>query len=527
MSRKQKWEKEFEEYDEQNSAKIINELSTKFNEKSITKDEYTQLNKMISIYKNVKKVANIVELKNQLEEKRDKINKEIENIKKEQELEEKIKKEIVPEEQLEEELNKIQEELSDVSKKLNSKDLSEDEKDKLEKQKIELLNKKEENNKKFVENRKNISKIEQKKDVKDIKKLEEEKNDLGIKISKCCFAGKMLMAGKNWDYIEIQYEKNKKYNSKDRKLAEKVSQQEKKEEQEKQDNIKIEKQEKDETDKTIAEIGNEIGKDVEKISQERYSSIENNEEIKALTKQSKFKEKHPRLAKIFDSIKNLFNRKNNEKDNKQDETIIEETPKVELKKEETPNIEIQKDENSKAKVQREVIKIEEQKSKKTDRDEFLDYLKVVSEKGMNQAKKDTTKQKFEENKKAAYARETEKFGEKYAKMSYKEKQTEEKQVEGRDWRANKSKSNGGLSTNVKNKQTQLVNDTYLNSLEENLKKAVEEIEKNKKEKTIPQNTQMVNSEYMCLMQEDLTKAIEETIKKQHEKRKKEESEIGE
>lgn len=64
-------------------------------------------------------------------------------------------------------------------------------------------------------------------------------------------------------------------------------------------------------------------------------------------------------------------------------------------------------------------------------------------------------------------------------------------------------------------------------MEENLKKAVEEIEKNKKEKTIPQNTQMVNSEYMCLMQEDLTKAIEETIKKQHEKRKKEESEIGE
>ena len=40
-----------------------------------------------------------------------------------------------------------------------------------------------------------------------------------------------------------------------------------------------------------------------------------------------------------------------------------------------------------------------------------------------------------------------------------------------------------------------------------LKKAVEGIEKNKKEKTIPQNTQMVNSEYMCLMQEDLTKAI--------------------
>lgn len=64
-------------------------------------------------------------------------------------------------------------------------------------------------------------------------------------------------------------------------------------------------------------------------------------------------------------------------------------------------------------------------------------------------------------------------------------------------------------------------------MEEDLKKAVEEIERNKKDKTIAQKNQMVNAEYMCSMQEDLTKAIEETIKKQHEKRKKEETEIGE
>lgn len=81
--------------------------------------------------------------------------------------------------------------------------------------------------------------------------------------------------------------------------------------------------------------------------------------------------------------------------------------------------------------------------------------------------------------------------------------------------------------NLKNENTQIVNEAYLNSLEEDFKKALEERKEKKKGKTTPQNTKMVNAEYMCSMQEDLTNAIEETIKKQHEKRKKEELEIDE
>lgn len=67
----------------------------------------------------------------------------------------------------------------------------------------------------------------------------------------------------------------------------------------------------------------------------------------------------------------------------------------------------------------------------------------------------------------------------------------------------------------------------MNSLEKDFKKAVEDIEKNKKREVIQENNQMVNSEYMCSMQEDLTKEIEKTIKEQHEKRKKDGFEIGE
>ena len=56
MGRKQRWEKEFEAYDKQAEIKKINELSAKFEEKSITRDEYTQLKKLISIYENVEKI---------------------------------------------------------------------------------------------------------------------------------------------------------------------------------------------------------------------------------------------------------------------------------------------------------------------------------------------------------------------------------------------------------------------------------------------------------------------------------------
>ena len=55
MGRKQRLEKEFEAYDKQAEIKKINELSAKFEEKSITRDEYTQLKKLISIYENVEK----------------------------------------------------------------------------------------------------------------------------------------------------------------------------------------------------------------------------------------------------------------------------------------------------------------------------------------------------------------------------------------------------------------------------------------------------------------------------------------
>lgn len=388
MVRKQKWEKEYEEYDKLAEAKKINEVSLKFDDKTITKEELKWFNEAVAKFRNVEKVANIIEYKKQLEARREKINKEIEEVKKYQKSEENIKKSIENNEKLEKELNDIQNSLSDVSKKLQAKDLTEDKRTKLEDERKKLISKKDLNNKKYAENQAKTSKKPEGKKLKDLKELEEEKENLGIKIGKCCFVGRMLMAGKSWQYIEVKYEQNKKYTDKDNSLISKVDNQRNKGKEEKNT-------ENESVDKTLEKIGKEVGKEVERINNdENKNNSEKQEEKVALVEQSKFQKKHPRLAKFFAYVKNFFN-KNKKVNDAEIDTFKKVVEEVSNNKEE---------------------KIEE----KSQRDEFLDYLKVVSEKGIDQVKKDSAKQRLTENKKVAYTRETEKFGKDYAEMSYKE-----------------------------------------------------------------------------------------------------------
>lgn len=434
MIRKQKWEIEFEEYNEQEEILKINELSAKFKEKNITKEEYKELKKSYAKYKNIKKVANIIELKKQLETERKKLDKEIKELKQQEEDENKNKKAIEDNEKiegkLEEELNGIQQELTDVLKKLKSNNLSVEDRKELESKKTELMKKRDDNNKKFAESQKMLSSNKDNKitkNKKDIKELEEKRENIGIKIGKCCFVGRLLMVGKNWDDIQIKINENQKYTSKDSKLNDKV----------KEESKKTDKQ----IDTTLKETAEQIGKDVKAIKEDEKKEKENAEnEETSLVKTTEFQEKHPRLAKIFAAIKKILPRKN-----KKQENIIEQ--EVNTKQKET----------------------------KMQRDEFLDYLKVVSEKGVNQANKDEAKAKLTENKKAAYARETEKFGKEYAERSYKE------DIEIDDWRDHVSVKQNAEKTDTEkletkeklnNEGTQLVNNSYI-SLMEKMKKDYE------------------------------------------------------
>ena len=109
MGKKKDWETKFEQYDTKKE-----ELNTKFESKNITKEEYSELKKMLALEKNINQVANIIELKNKLEVEREEIREKIKKAKTEQEK--------VPNnnENLEEELNKIQEELAVVTKNLKN-----------------------------------------------------------------------------------------------------------------------------------------------------------------------------------------------------------------------------------------------------------------------------------------------------------------------------------------------------------------------------------------------------------------------
>ena len=341
MVRKQKWEKEYEEYDKLAEAEKINEVSLKFDNKTITKEELKWFNEAVAKFKNVEKVANIIEYKEQLEERRE----------------------------------------SYVSKKLQAKDLTEDERTELQEKRKNLISKKDLNNKKYAENQVKISKKSEGKELKNLKELEEEKENLGIKIGKCCFVGRMLMAGKSWQYIEVKYEQNRKYTDKHNSLTSKVDSQRNNKKEEKISENRI-------LDETLTKIGKEVKKinndEKKKNSKEQEQSLE-------IVEQTKFQKKHPRLAKIFASVKNFFN-----KNKKVDDTEFDTFKKV----------------------------VEEVSH--DIRDEFLDFLKVVSEKGIDHVKKDNAKQKLAENKKIAYTRETEKFGKDYAKMSYKESEGQER-----------------------------------------------------------------------------------------------------
>ena len=66
MGKKKDWETKFEQYDTKKE-----ELNTKFESKNITKEEYSELKKMLALEKNINQVANIIELKNKLEVERE------------------------------------------------------------------------------------------------------------------------------------------------------------------------------------------------------------------------------------------------------------------------------------------------------------------------------------------------------------------------------------------------------------------------------------------------------------------------
>lgn len=362
MGKKKEWERKFEEYDINAETKKIDVLTEKLNNKTITKKEYSELKRTETINKNIKQVANILEFKKELEEAQSKIKKEIAKINKDKKNNEKDEDVEKDDATLEKELNEIQKELEIVEKSLKNTNLKENDRKNLEDKYKDLIHKKDENNKLFVKNQnKEMKKMKKNDKEVSLEELEKKSMELGVKIGKCHLVGRILMAGGTWDSIYVKDSKNEKYKAENGKITEKFG--------------------KDTVNKTLGQIG----KNVAQIMETQNVDNEKNKGETALTQPSKFEQKHPKLANILNKVKNIFKKKDK---NKVKEQLAQDT------------------QNSETKSQR---------------DEFIDYLKQVAEKGKDGIEKqnrEAAKERLEAKKKEAYERETNKFGKAYAEKSY-------------------------------------------------------------------------------------------------------------
>lgn len=300
-----KWREEFEAWEDGRKDKRLDELENKYNNKTITREENDEYQKMLKIDKNIEKVEHISDYIDRLSDLKEQIIKEISarrqrNGGEGEKAQEATKK-------LEEELPKLLEEDEKLSKQLKNPNLSKEEKEEISKKRQEIKDKISQNNAKYSKYTGIIAKSEKQKQKEVFsemgdKELFDNAVKVSAKISVANLYAKQLMDGQQ-DLSRIEDVVNKQnIETKQGSLRSKVNKEIKRyrataENKEKIDNVK-----------------NAVkGKDLSKEGKAQASKIEKEEEIKraaevskALTEVSEFDQKHPKLAAIKNWFKNGF-----------------------------------------------------------------------------------------------------------------------------------------------------------------------------------------------------------------------------
>lgn len=293
-----KWREEFEAWENGEKDKRFDELEDKYNNKTITREENDEYQKMLKIDKNIEKVENISDYIDRLSGLKEQIIKEISARRKNgiegEKAQEATKK-------LEEELSKLLEEDKKLSKQLKNPKLNKEAKEEISQKRQEIKDKISQNNAKYSKYTGIIAKSGKQKQEEVFsemgdKELFDNAVKVSAKISVANLYAKQLMDGQQ-DLSRIEDVVNKQnIETKQGSLRSKVNKEIKRytataENKEKIDNIK----------KAVK------GKDLSK--EDKVSKIEKEEEAKraaevskALTEVSEFVQKHPKLA----AIKNWF-----------------------------------------------------------------------------------------------------------------------------------------------------------------------------------------------------------------------------
>lgn len=355
-----KWEEKYNKLKNGEFDSRIDELKEKHDNKSITKEEYKEYQKLLKSKESLSKVDNVLEYKEELKEELKKL--ELEKGSRENAIE--ASKET---EKLEEELKKITEEIIKTENELKNSNLEEHEREALSAKRDELYARRDDNNARYVQNQKVLEKsLNRKGEFKNLseEEIKNKENLLKSRISKCNMVAKNLLNGASWDTINLKLDSWNKLINKGEKLSKK--------------------------EETVNRTENNEMEDI-------FSSQEKEEEFKKLKakeeKAAKFAEKHPRLAKIGNWFRKVFKKEKSLPELVAADDVIKTT------------------ENK------------EEKEIDSDKD-FKEYIKVVAEKGIDGVKAEQKanrqqelKEKLEQMRAANRAAEAEKFGQEYADKS--------------------------------------------------------------------------------------------------------------
>ena len=208
-----KWEEKYEKLKNGEFDARIEELKQKKDNKTSTKEEYKEYEKLLKSKSNLRKVENVLEY-------RETLKKELKDLVKEIEIRKETFETNKKSEKIEEELNKITEEIIKTEKELKNPKLEEDKRKELRAKREALYGKRDENNYKYVENQKLLEKkLNREGSLKDLSKKEiEDKGILLItRISKCNMVAKNLLNGASWETINLKldnWDKDKRYTRK-------------------------------------------------------------------------------------------------------------------------------------------------------------------------------------------------------------------------------------------------------------------------------------------------------------------------
>lgn len=385
---REKYKKMYEELKSGEKDQRLEELKNKIIEKTATQQEYKEAKKIEKGKENLEKVESVMKLQEKIDAEASKVIGTINRINSKNKITEELDKKLV---ELEEELAKIEEEKSKIQEEL--KTATGENKAVLTLKLRETNTKIGENNSKYQKALQDKLNIQNTKDVEiekygqmTMEELDEKQNDLRNKSARCDLVIVNLLKGRNLDDISVQLDN---YQNRTFKSDEKLS------------NRKVRKEEK--AKETSPEISDEELTEIEKGLERETKKIENKARKEtALTTESEFAKKHPRLAKIGNWFKNIFSKKE-----KSGQTV-ENAPKNEPKVEKNVN---------KDKVIEDIVNANENDFKKYLKDITKNgYDKTIEEKAMEDIER--RKEKLKQAKEQAYDREVAKLGKDYAEKSY-------------------------------------------------------------------------------------------------------------